>query len=69
MEQDPEKPPRNRDQDVPARKGDTIEPTAIPERSPSKREGNAPLPEEETYERESEERTAGPLSDRCVKRA
>ena len=57
MKQDFEKPPRNRDQDLPARKGDTIEPRAMPEQSPSKRERNAPLPEEETYERESEERT------------
>ena len=53
MTEDPQ-PPTNRDQDLPPRKGDTIEPTTTPERSQGKRERNAPLPEEETYERDSE---------------
>jgi hypothetical protein len=56
MTKDPQ-PPRNRDQDLPPRKGDTIEPTTTPERSQYKRERDAPLPEEETYERESGRRT------------
>jgi hypothetical protein len=56
MTKDPQ-PPRNRDQDLPPRKGDAIEPTTTPERSQDKPERNAPLPEEETYERESEKRT------------
>lgn len=53
MTKDPQ-PPRNRDQHVPPRKGDTIEPTTPPERSQGEHKRNAPLPEEETYERESE---------------
>jgi hypothetical protein len=57
MTQDPQKPPRNRDQDLPARKGDTMEPITTPERSQGDRERNAPLPEEETYERESGKQT------------
>ena len=45
------KPPRNRDQELPPRKGETIEPT-VPEGEGQKRERSGPLPEEETYERE-----------------
>lgn len=52
MAADPQKPPRNRDQEQPPRKGDTIEPTIPAERGQDKRERNVPLPEEETYERE-----------------
>ena len=52
MATDPQKPPRNRDQEQPPRKGDTIEPTIPAERGGEKPERNAPLPEEETYERE-----------------
>jgi hypothetical protein len=52
LKADPQKPPRNRDQEQPPRKGDTIEPTIPAEREGDKRERNAPLPEEETYERE-----------------
>ena len=52
MKADPQKPPRNRDQEQPPRKGDTIEPTTPAEPEGDKRERNAPLPEEETYERE-----------------
>jgi hypothetical protein len=57
MTHDPQKPRRNRDQQLPTRKGDTIEPATKPERSQGERDRNAPLPEEETYERESEKRT------------
>ena len=51
------KPPRNRDQEAPPRKGDAIEspePSRDGEPDPRK-----PLPEEETYEREppSQDRT------------
>jgi hypothetical protein len=53
MAADPRKPPRNRDQEQPPRRGDTIEST-VTERNREKRERNAPLPEEETYEREPE---------------
>jgi hypothetical protein len=63
MTKDPQ-PPRNRDKDVPPRKGDTIEPTTPPERSQGDRKRNAPLPEEETYERESEKTKVGPIGDR-----
>jgi hypothetical protein len=52
MAMDPQKPPRNRDQEQPPRKGDTIEPTTPVERGQEERERRAPLPEEETYERE-----------------
>jgi hypothetical protein len=51
MAPDPQKPPRNRDQEQPPRKGDTIEPTILAERE-EQTVRNAPLPEEETYERE-----------------
>jgi hypothetical protein len=49
------KPPRNRDQQQPPRKGETIEST-VPEDEGSKRERSGPLPEEETYERERPDR-------------
>lgn len=52
----PEKPPRNRDLEQPPRTGETIPPTAPPERDQGERERNAPLPEEETYERETPDR-------------
>jgi hypothetical protein len=45
------KPPRNREQDIPPRKGESIEST-VPERGQGEGDRNAPLPEEETYERE-----------------
>jgi hypothetical protein len=46
-------PPRNRDLEQPRRTGETIQPTVLPERGQSDRDRNAPLPEEETYERET----------------
>ena len=46
------KRPRNRDLEQPRRTGETIQPTVPPEKGQSERERNAPLPEEETYERE-----------------
>jgi hypothetical protein len=46
------KPPRNRDIEQPRRTGETIQPPVPPERGKSEPERNAPLPEEETYERE-----------------
>lgn len=52
MKTDPEKPPRNRDQDLPRRKGDSIESTQPAEDRQGEHERNAPVPEEETYERE-----------------
>jgi hypothetical protein len=45
-----ERPPRNRDQEMPKREGDDIAKTAIDERSPD-REPTAPR-DEETYERQ-----------------
>jgi hypothetical protein len=50
------KPPRNRDLKQPRRTGEAIKPTMPPERGQSERERNAPLPEEETYEREAPKR-------------
>ena len=47
----PDKPPRNHDQEMPPRKGDDIPNTGVDERAPD-RERNAPVPEEETYERQ-----------------
>jgi hypothetical protein len=47
----PDKPPRNRDQETPKREGDDIPNTAVEERVRD-RERNTPVPEEETYERE-----------------
>ena len=59
MTRDPQKPPRNRDQELPPRKGDSIEHTTPPERGQDERERNAPLPEEETYERGTGNRRRG----------
>ena len=50
------KPPRNRDLEQPRRTGDTIKPTTPPERGQSERERDVPLPEEETYERQTPNR-------------
>lgn len=47
------KPPRNRDLEQPRQTGETIHPTVPPGRGQSERERNAPLPEKETYERET----------------
>jgi hypothetical protein len=47
-------PPRNRDQDIPTKSGEEMgerEPLT-PEPGPENEERNAPLPEEETYERD-----------------
>ena len=49
--QDPQKPPRNADQDLPRRQGDKIIDTTTEENIPG-RDRNGPVPEEETYERE-----------------
>jgi hypothetical protein len=46
----PDKPPRNRDQEMPKRMGDEI-PNTVHERARD-RDRDAPMPEEETYERE-----------------
>ena len=48
---DPEKLPRNSDQDLPKRQGDKIIDTTTEESVPG-RDRNGPVPEEETYERE-----------------
>ena len=48
-------PPRNYDQDIPTKNGEEMgerEPLA-PEPGPETEERNAPLPEEETYERDA----------------
>lgn len=62
MTMDRRKPPRNRDQEVPPRTGETIESTVTPERgeegrkrSEEDRKRNDSLPEEETYEREAQD--------------
>lgn len=47
------KPPRNRDLEQPRRTGERIQPTVPPRQGQSERERNAPLPEKETYERET----------------
>ena len=47
----PEKPPHNPDQDVPKRQGDSVANTTVEEGGPD-RDRHAPVPEEETYERE-----------------
>lgn len=52
MATDPIDPPRNRDQEQPRRKGEAIESTGTTERDEGERKRNAPVPEEETYERE-----------------
>jgi hypothetical protein len=51
MQPNPDKPPRNRDQEMPKREGDNIPNTAAEERARD-RDRHAPVPEEETYERE-----------------
>ena len=56
MAKDTTKVPRNRDLEQPRRTGDTIEPTLPPERGQNERDEKAPLPEEETYERETRKR-------------
>jgi hypothetical protein len=62
MTMDRRKPPRNRDQEVPPRTGETIESTVTPERgeegrkrSEEDRKRNDSMPEEETYEREAQD--------------
>jgi hypothetical protein len=50
MQREP-KTPRNQDQEIPPRKGESIESTVTSERGKGDRDRNAPLPEEETYER------------------
>lgn len=59
MTADPKKAPRNRDQELPPRTGDTMEPRPTPRRRDGERKKNAPLPEEETYERERQDRRPG----------
>jgi hypothetical protein len=49
--QDPEKRPRNVDQELPQRQGDSITNTTT-ETNEQDRDRNAPVPEEETFERE-----------------
>jgi hypothetical protein len=51
MTNGPEKKPRNVDQELPRRKGESIESTVGNERG-NERDRNAPVSEEETYERE-----------------
>jgi len=51
-------PPRNRDQNIPTKSGEEMgerEPLT-PQPGPGKEERNAPLPEEETYERDRNEK-------------
>jgi hypothetical protein len=52
MSNDRKRKPPNRDQELPHRQGESIESTVGSGRDQDKRERNAPLPEEETYERE-----------------
>jgi hypothetical protein len=54
MDTDP-KPPRNRDQEQPRREGESIESPTPGESRQGEHERNAPLPEEETYERDTRE--------------
>jgi hypothetical protein len=56
------RPPRNRDLEQPRRTGETIQPAMPPERGQSERERSEPLPEEETYERETPKPAPGPKS-------
>jgi hypothetical protein len=56
MAETPPRPPRNRDLEQPRRTGETIEPTLPSGQGQRERERNAPLPEEETYERETPSR-------------
>ena len=61
MTMDRRKPPRNRDQEVPPRTGETIESTVTPERGEEGRKRSEEdrkrndSPEEETYEREAQD--------------
>jgi hypothetical protein len=47
MTNEREKPPRNRDQELPRRKGESIETTVPREQGKDERDRNAPLPEED----------------------
>jgi hypothetical protein len=46
------KPPRNPDQDMPRREGENFPSSLTPETGRTDHDRDAPLPEEETYERE-----------------
>jgi hypothetical protein len=52
MPTDPTKP-RNHDQELPSRTGEGIESTVPPKQDRKEHREHTPLPEEETYERES----------------
>jgi hypothetical protein len=56
---EPTRQPRNRDLEQPPRTGEKIEPTVPPDRGEAEHERNAPLPEEETYERDTSIRQSG----------
>jgi len=56
MKRNKTKPARNRDR-VRSRQNEISKPDAIPERNRGERDRNAPLPEEETYEREPRNRS------------
>ncbi len=56
MAQRTPKAPRNRDLEQPRRTGDMIQPTTPPGGGQSERERTGPLPEEETYERDTPDR-------------
>ena len=53
MAENMRKPPRNRDLELPRQTGETMQSTTPPERDGSEGERDAPLPEEEAYEREA----------------
>ena len=53
MPPDPTKPPRNHDLEIPPRTGEAIESTVPPTRDQKEQRKHPPLPEEDTYERES----------------
>jgi hypothetical protein len=53
MPSDPTTPPRNHDQGLPPRTGEAIESTVPPKQDRKEQREYTPLPEEETYERES----------------
>jgi hypothetical protein len=55
MAENMRKPPRNRDLELPRQTGETMQSTTPPERG-GERERNAPLPEEEAYERQAARR-------------
>jgi hypothetical protein len=51
------KPPRNQDQEVPAKSGEDLgEREPLSPAGPEKQRRDSPLPEEETYERERNEK-------------